>query len=986
MSGGGLAGAPGAGLPANLQRPEVLAALEVTRAKFAAQQAAAAAAAAQQPNGVAASASVPYRQQHQQPSQPQPSTGLPARPAGATALLGATRTNPMFGEAALFSPDKKSDREYTPVLADAIRAPTLDALAPDAGLPPVGDLFAATPQLPAYLPKGKDGAPALLGAPALPPWDGRRAFLTGRFVWDEAQERVQQGGAAAGRPAVLETYPLHVQEALLVDDLLSAFLGLSGTYVRAKQLEAPGGARLGYEVVAARGSLEPALQEMATRMLPICEYVAVIQRFVETRRAYAWGLVCQALAGAMRHVLQDWELMVAQLESQLRSGKLTLQALWYYVQPPLSALKLVASLAADASARRLRGAALLDALHSRCSACMGDAAAHRLALRLLRAAAEPYFSMLERWLCSGEVDDPYGEFMVQEDVEITRDSLNADNQSAFWHNRYTLRFAYDAMVPPAEPPPPATAAGAGSGGTTTAAPAVAAPSVSRPTPQLPHDVPAFLQRHKQHILDTGKYLNVMRQCKAEPPRTLPVGTRLEYDEGGKYALAIEGAHAAASVAAMELLRRQKDLAGGLGVLKRYFLTAQGDMVLHLMDAAEPEFARRVGSVPLQQLQSLLESAVRGSSAASDPAAASLAAAWDHRSILNMLVANQPALSALPGAHTPLTMLKPVTPAPMTASEKSTLGNKRTARECFMLSYEVPWPLSIAASEAALAQYQMVFRHIFELKWVERELSRVAALYGATTGVASWRACMRRRRDSVGSDGGAGGGGDVLAASLAVSYSACQLMTHFFRQYLLYVTFEVMEPLWAAFEAKLQTASSLDEIVEQHKAFLRRLMKGCLLSRKVVVLRSLLDLKEIALRFVRLSDEHASVKWDALDEEVEQRTLGAGRKPDGRREQRMLKATLARSALERQMSRPEFASTMRDLRARFIKRVREFMAALADAHRTAHSERTDSREELESLLNLMTRLDFNGFFSAQAPPREAGLAAAGSERMTVKFAA
>ena len=68
--------------------------------------------------------------------------------------------------------------------------------------------------------------------------------------------------------------------------------------------------------------------------------------------------------------------------------------------------------------------------------------------------------------------------------------------------------------------------------------------------------------------------------------------------------------------------------------------------------------------------------------------------------------------------------------------------------------------------------------------------RVAALYGATTGVASWRACMRRRRDSVGSDGGAGGGGDVLAASLAVSYSACQLMTHFFRQYLLYVTFEV----------------------------------------------------------------------------------------------------------------------------------------------------------------------------------------------------
>lgn len=113
-------------------------------------------------------------------------------------------------------------------------------------------------------------------------------------------------------------------------------------------------------------------------------------------------------------VPQDWELMVAQLEHQLRAGKLTLQALWYYVQPPLSALKLVASLAAEASAGRLRGAGLLDLLHARCGAAMGDAAAHRLALRLLRAAAEPYFAMLQRWLAEGAVDDPYAEFMVQE--------------------------------------------------------------------------------------------------------------------------------------------------------------------------------------------------------------------------------------------------------------------------------------------------------------------------------------------------------------------------------------------------------------------------------------------------------------------------------------------------------------------------------------------------------------------------------------------
>lgn len=40
-----------------------------------------------------------------------------------------------------------------------------------------------------------------------------------------------------------------------------------------------------------------------------------------------------------------------------------------------------------------------------------------------------------------------------------------------------------------------------------------------------------------------------------------------------------------------------------------------------------------------------------------------------------------------------------------------------------------------------------------------------------------------------------------------------------------------------------------------------------------------------------------------------------------------------------------------------------MSALGEAHRQASSERSDTREELEGLLNLMARLDFNGYFSA-----------------------
>lgn len=91
------------------------------------------------------------------------------------------------------------------------------------------------------------------------------------------------------------------------------------------------------------------------------------------------------------------------------------QALWYYVQPPLEAMHAVATLCAQLSSQRLRSAGLLDALHDAASRSFGDARIHTLLRRLLRAAAAPYFVMLERWVGSGEVVDPYGEFLVQED-------------------------------------------------------------------------------------------------------------------------------------------------------------------------------------------------------------------------------------------------------------------------------------------------------------------------------------------------------------------------------------------------------------------------------------------------------------------------------------------------------------------------------------------------------------------------------------------
>ena len=77
--------------------------------------------------------------------------------------------------------------------------------------------------------------------------------------------------------------------------------------------------------------------------------------------------------------------------------------------------------------------------------------------------------------------------------DINKDSVNKEDQSAYWYQRYSLRPLLDAQ------------------GNVTLAPSGAAV----------HDVPLFLEEAKDSILMTGKYLNAIRECGRPVERPLP---------------------------------------------------------------------------------------------------------------------------------------------------------------------------------------------------------------------------------------------------------------------------------------------------------------------------------------------------------------------------------------------------------------------------------------------------------------------------------
>lgn len=77
--------------------------------------------------------------------------------------------------------------------------------------------------------------------------------------------------------------------------------------------------------------------------------------------------------------------------------------------------------------------------------------------------------------------------------DITKDSVNKEDQSAYWYHRYSLRPLLDPK------------------GNVTLAPTGAAV----------HDVPLFLEEAKDSILMTGKYLDAIRECGQPVERPLP---------------------------------------------------------------------------------------------------------------------------------------------------------------------------------------------------------------------------------------------------------------------------------------------------------------------------------------------------------------------------------------------------------------------------------------------------------------------------------
>ncbi|NP_001086858.1 tubulin gamma complex associated protein 2 L homeolog [Xenopus laevis] len=339
--------------------------------------------------------------------------------------------------------------------------------------------------------------------PVFPSWVYERPALTGDFM--------SFSNPSTDVTVSIGTLPLPSQETCLVEDLLYILIGVDGRYISVQPLVGRQSRSFSVEQ-----NLDSSVKELVNRILPVATNYSTVTRFVEENSSFEYGQVNHALGAAMRTLGKEYMILISQLEHLQRQGLLSLQKLWFYIQPTLRTMEVLASIATSLNKGECFGGATLSLLHDRTFGYTGDSQAQELCLYLTKAASAPYFDILERWIYRGIINDPYSEFMVEEH-ELQKEKIQEDYNDKYWDQRYTI---------------------------------------------VQQQIPSFLQKVADKILSTGKYLNVVRECGHDV--TCPDAKEITYTlKEQAYVERIEKAYNYASKVLLDFLMEEEELVAHL---------------------------------------------------------------------------------------------------------------------------------------------------------------------------------------------------------------------------------------------------------------------------------------------------------------------------------------------------------------------------------------------------------------------------------------
>ncbi|PNY27373.1 Spindle pole body component [Tolypocladium capitatum] len=614
----------------------------------------------------------------------------------------------------------------------------------------------------------------------------------------------------APQPKPLSELSLEVQEAAMVEDLLFVFMGFEGQYIRYAKGYNPGEERdrLAGPTFRILPGLDPSLHDLTKSMLKMATYYSALVAFVDVQSREEFGAVNHALCASIRKSLQDYLIMIAQLETQfLTSDTFTVHVLNIHIISTSQMMLQLYSLAQEllkknallddeseeededsdddydkvierlndgadllpgnmAAKKICKGGVVLGMVTKRLETMSGDPAARALLTSLLRDASRPYMVMLNEWLHHGGINDPHSEFLIKEQKSIRRERLEQDYTDEYWERRYTIR---------------------------------------------DHDVPPQLEGVKDKVLLAGKYLNVVRECGGVDVSKVVADVPTSFDDS-RFLENVNSAYAHANESLMQLLLTTHALPARLRSMKHYFFLDPSDYFSYFLELGSSELRKPVKSVNTSKLQSLLDLVLRqpGSIVSLDHFKEDVKVEMNEVTLTKSLqrVVN---ITGIEQGEA----LQPLPNQPIDNDKNA------TGFTSLQLDYAVPFPVSLVISRQTVWRYQALFRYLLSLRYLESQLSTT---WQTQTRGVSWAHKGANR---------------ALEIWKRRAWTLRARMLVFVQQLLYFCTAEVIEPNWTKFMASLSAKDgdqekkpvmrTVDELMQDHVDFLGTCLKECMLT-------------------------------------------------------------------------------------------------------------------------------------------------------------
>ncbi|KAJ8064935.1 hypothetical protein OCU04_007239 [Sclerotinia nivalis] len=544
-------------------------------------------------------------------------------------------------------------------------------------------------------------------------------------------------------------------------------------------------------------------------MLKMATYYMAIEAFLEVEGKREYGSVNHALCAAIRKHLQNYLVMIVQLETQFFTNvDFTMNVLNLHTLSASHMLFQIYSLGreilkqnslseydsdgeiddVDNILEALRsggdltkgsllkerlciGGNVLRLLTTRLEMMSGDPAARAMLNSLLKEASRPYMLMLNKWLHYGVIQDSQGEFLIKEQKSIKRERLEDDYTDEYWDRRYTIR----------------------------------------------NEVPTQLEPFKERVLLAGKYLNVVRECGGidSSKTTRNLLQSFSFDDI-RFSENINTAYAHANESLLKLLLTTHQLPARLRSMKHYFMLDRSHLFTSFLELGASEFRKPIDKINMSKVESLLDLLLHQPGVTQNDFKEDLRIEMNSISLIDSL--NR--VVSISGMEQGETFEVPTT-------QQSESGRIPIGFTSLQLDYSVPFPVSLVISRKTIWRYQVLFRFLLSLRYLERQL------------LGSWQSQNK------------GVGWSHKTSNKEIEYWKRRVFTLrarmlvFVQQLLNFCTSEVIEPNWQILMAELESngpdgskpaVNTVDKLMQDHVNFLDTCLKECMLTNSKLLRR------------------------------------------------------------------------------------------------------------------------------------------------------